>query len=60
MDEVRIVRRHSRIWIGIAIAIIIVALIVLFVLFGNQFPVTRTGLNGVLAPPLALAYSLLL
>ena len=49
MDEVHIVRRRTRIW-PVVIAIVIVALIVVFVLFRNQLPVGNTGWNGVIQP----------
>jgi len=59
MEEVRIVRRRSRLWIAIVIAIIVVALIIAFVLFNNRLPV-HTSWNGVVQYPLALSLPLVL
>lgn len=56
MDDVRIVRRRTHIW-PIVLAVILVALVVAFVLFGNQLPIGRTGWNGVI-DHMALATSL--
>ena len=47
MDEVRIVRRRTRIW-PIVVAVVILALVIAFVLFRNQLPIGHTGWNGVI------------
>lgn len=58
MEEVRIVRRRSRLWIAIVIAIIVVALIVAFVLFNNRLPLGNTSWNGIVRYPVAVSLPL--